>query len=192
MRTTAALIATALLAAGCGAGAATTTTATTTATATSTPESSPSVVARAQRTHEVPTPPGRQTTLGGWRSPVQAVQVFAETYINWSASTVSTHLRALAEVSLGQARAAMLLESAQTRADSELQRSAVANSGTVEAIAPLAGHDNQYVVVTREQTTSATRSAAYAGLPAGWHVSIATVTRIPGRLWVLSAWQPES
>jgi hypothetical protein len=148
-------------------------------------------VARADRTHELPTPAGRQAVLGGWRSPVQAVDVFADTYINWTAATVSGRLQALSEVSLGQARSAMALAAAQTGHDGELQRGEVANSGAVEAIAPLAGHARQYIVVTREQT-SASGDAAVAGLAPAWHVALATVTQVPGRLWVLSAWQPES
>jgi hypothetical protein len=129
--------------------------------------------------------------IGGWRNPVQAVQVFAATYINWTASTVSARLQALAEVSVGQARSAMSLAAAETAKDYELRRSGVANTGTVEAIAPLRSGSDQYVVVTRESTT-ATNSSAYRGLAPAWHVTLATVTRVTGGLWVLSDWQPET
>jgi hypothetical protein len=122
---------------------------------------------------------------------VQAVQVFATTYINWNAGTVSPRLRALAEVSIGQARSAMSLAAAQTAHDYELQRGGVANSGVVEAIAPVLDQPHQYAVVTRE-TTTATRTTAYQGLGPAWHVALATVTRVQGGLWVLSAWQPEN
>jgi hypothetical protein len=148
-------------------------------------------VARADRTHEYPTPAPRQAVIGGWRTPVEAVQVFATTYINWSAATVSTRLRALAEVSVGQARSAMSLAASETAQDYELHRGGIANSGVVEAIAPVRGHRDQYAVVTREQTT-ATNTGAYRGLAATWHVSLATVTRVQGGLWALSDWQPES
>lgn len=148
-------------------------------------------VARADRTHEVPTPAPRQTALGGWRTPVQAVEVFAATYINWTAATVSARLRALAEVSVGQARSALSLAAGETVRDSALQRGGIANSGVVEAIGPVRGRDDQYAVVTRELTTAANTSA-YRGLQAAWHVSLATVTQIRGGLWVLSAWQPEN
>jgi hypothetical protein len=148
-------------------------------------------MAQARRTHELPTPAAPQRAPGGWRSPVQAVQVFAQTYINWTATTIGPHLRVLAEVSIGQARAAMALAAAQTGRDSDLRRGGIANSGTVEAIAPVTGERDVYAVVTRERTM-ATNSSAYRGLAPTWHVSLATVTRVERRLWTLSGWQPES
>jgi hypothetical protein len=148
-------------------------------------------VAQAQRTHEIPTPAPRPTAPGGWRSPVQAVQVFAEAYINWTAATVASHLRVLAYVSVGQAHSAMSLAAAQTARDSDLQRGGIANSGTVEAIAPVTGRRNVYAVVTRERTT-ATNTSAYRGLAATWHVTLATVVQVEHGLWTLSGWQPES
>jgi hypothetical protein len=148
-------------------------------------------VDRAQRTHEIPTPAPRETAPGGWRSPVQAVQVFADVYINWTAATVATHLRLLAEASVGQARSAMTLAAAQAGRDSDLQRGGVANSGTVEAIAPVTGERDVYAVVTRERTT-ATHTTAYHGLAPAWHVTLATVVRAQHGLWTLSGWQPES
>jgi hypothetical protein len=150
-----------------------------------------SALARAQRTHEVPTPAGRETAPGGWRSPVEAVQVFTDVYINWTAATVATHLRLLAEASVGQARSAMTLGAAQTGRDSDLQRGGIANSGTVEAIAPVTGERHVYAVVTRERTT-ATNTSAYRGLAPAWHVTLATVAEVDGGLWTLSGWQPES
>jgi hypothetical protein len=149
------------------------------------------LIGRANRTHEYPAPVPRQSVIGGWHSAVQAVEVFAATYINWTARTVSARLTALAEVSVDQARSAMLLAASETAKDYELQRSGVANSGAVEVVAPLPGHPGQFVVVTREQTT-ATSSSAYQGLAAAWHVTLATVARVAGGLWVLSRWQPES
>ena len=64
-------------------------------------------VASAQRTHEIPTPSPAQKALGGWRSPVQAVQVFAQNYINWTADTVAMDLHVLSQAAVGQARSAM-------------------------------------------------------------------------------------
>jgi hypothetical protein len=148
-------------------------------------------LAQAQRTHEYPTPVPHQRVVGGWRSAVQAVQVFATTYINWNAGTVSPRLRALSEVSVGQARSAMTLAASQTAHDYELRRGGIANSGVVEAIAPVLDQPHQYAVVTRERTT-ATHTGAYQGLAPAWHVALATVTRVQGGLWVLSAWQPEN
>ena len=76
----------------------------------------------------------------------------------------------LASASIGQARSAMQLAAAQTAGDYELRRGGIANSGTVEAVAPLPASRNQYVVVTRESTT-ATADAAYQGLRPAWHVT---------------------
>jgi hypothetical protein len=149
------------------------------------------MVARADRTHEVPTPPGRQLVAGGWRSPTQAVYVFAMQYINWNSQNVSARLRALARVSVGQARSAMSADASETASDDELKRGQVANSGVVEAIAPVIGQRNEYAVATRERTT-ASATDTYQGLAAQWHLAVATVTRLPGGLWVLSDWQPEN
>jgi hypothetical protein len=148
-------------------------------------------VARAQRTHEIPTPAPSQQALGGWRSPVQAVQVFAAWYINWTADTVATHLRVLAQAGIGQARSAMTLAAGQVAHDSSLRLGGIANSGTVEAIASVTGESNVYAVVTRERTT-ATNTNAYQGLRPAWHLTLATVTRVYGRLWTISGWQPEN
>ena len=148
-------------------------------------------VAQAQRTHEFPTPAPARQAVGGWRSPVQAVQVFAGIYINWTAATVATHLRVLAQAGVGQARSAMTLAAAQVSQDGTLRLGGIANSGTVEAIAPVTGERNVYAVVTRERTT-ATNTNAYQGLRPAWHVTLATVTEVDGWLWTISGWQPEN
>jgi hypothetical protein len=148
-------------------------------------------VARADRTHEVPTPAPAESVAGGWSTPVQALDVFATRYINWNAQDVTAQLRALARVSVGQARSAMRQAAGGTASDDVLRQGGIANSGVVESIARIAGRRYQYVVVTRERTT-ATDTGAYRGLAAEWHVALATVTRTPGGLWVLSDWQPES
>ena len=83
-------------------------------------------------------------------------------------------MQALAGQSVGQARSAMELTAAQTGSDYELRRGGIANSGTVEAVAPLAGQPDRYAVVTRERTT-ATATDAYQGLQPAWHVAVATV-----------------
>src|ERR1700743_2501538 len=110
------------------------------------------------------TPPApAQRALGGWRSPVQAVQVFAQTYINWTADTVATHLHVLAQAAIGQARSAMTLAAGQVGQHSAIARGGVANSGIVEGIAPVTSQRNVYAVVTRERTT-ATHTNAYQGV----------------------------
>ncbi len=122
-------------------------------------------------------------------SATAVVRAFATAYINWTADDITARMRALAVASIGQARAATELAAAGTENDYELRRGGISNSGTVEAVAPLA-HD-QYVVVTRE-LTSATNTTAYEGLHATWHVTVATVAeQAPGQ-WVVSGWQPEN
>jgi hypothetical protein len=149
------------------------------------------MVARADRTHEVPTPPGSQPVAGGWRSPTEAVYVFAMRYINWNSQDVSARLRALAQVSVGQARSAVSAAASETASDDELKQGQIANSGAVEAIAPVIGHRYEYAVATLERTT-ASATGAYRGIAPEWHLALATVTRLAGGLWVLSNWQPEN
>lgn len=151
-----------------------------------------SKLAQAQATHEYPSPPPpAQTAVGASADPARAVRAFAGAYINWTAATVAGRMRTLAAESVGQARAAMQLAASQTAQDYELRRGGIANRGTVEAVAALAGRRHEYVVVTRELTT-ATASTAYAGLRPAWHVALAAVTQLAPYRWVVSNWQPES
>jgi hypothetical protein len=53
-------------------------------------------IGRTRRTHELPTPAGPVDVAGGWRTPSGAVSAFATVYINWTAATVASRLRALA------------------------------------------------------------------------------------------------
>jgi hypothetical protein len=148
-------------------------------------------VRRADATHEYPSPPRpAQTAAGPAADPVSAVRAFVESFINWDATDVASQLTALAGQSVGQARAAMDAAAAQAAGDYELQQGGIANSGSVEAIAPLPRHAGEYVVVTLEQTT-ASATSAYDGLRPAWHVAVATVAQVPGG-WALSGWQPES
>ncbi len=150
-------------------------------------------VAQAARTHEypAPTPPLQTAPAGASTAAATAVRRFATRYINWNAATVTRQMQALAVASIGQARSAMALAAAQTQNDYELRHGGIANSGVVESVAPLPGRHNQFVVVTREQTT-ATNTSAYAGLRPAWHVAVAAVTETAPRQWVVSRWQPES
>jgi hypothetical protein len=175
VRAVAAVAAAAVLA-GCGAGA---------------PPHARTRLEIARATHEYPSPrPPRERVIDASPTAIQALRAFATAYINWTADTVAADMRALAARSIGQARSALELAAAQTASDYELQRGGIANSGTVEAVAPLPGARDQFVVVTREQTT-ATNTTAYDGLRPAWHVALATRARAGGA-WVVSAWQPES
>jgi hypothetical protein len=151
-----------------------------------------SPVAQAQASHEYlsPSAPRAEETRGS-SSPSAAIGAFARAYINWGADSVSADLRNLARRSIGQARAAAQLASAETAGDYELKRDGIANNGTVETVAPLPHHPDQYVVVTREWTT-ATGTSAYQGLQPAWHVTVATVSPVGRGQWVVSGWQPES
>lgn len=152
----------------------------------------PSKLAQAQATHEYPSPPPpHQTATGATSTAAQAVRAFATAYINWSAQTVAGDMASLAARSVGQARSAMTLAAAQTADDYELQRGGIANHGRVEAVAPLPGHRDQYVVVTLE-STSATNTTAYQGLRPAWHVALATTIELPGAGWVVTNWQPQN
>jgi hypothetical protein len=151
-----------------------------------------SPLARAQATHEYPSPPPpRQTATHAGATATETIRAFATGYINWDAHSVSARMRALATRSIGQARAAMTLAAAGTAGDYELQRGGIANHGTVEAVASLPRHQNEYVVVTLESTT-ATNTTAYQGFRPAWHVALATVTEQRLGQWVISAWQPEN
>jgi hypothetical protein len=141
-------------------------------------------------TNEIPTPPGPQQHAPVSRSAQLALRRFASRYINWDAADLKARLSALAADSVGQARTAMELTAAQTGADPELRQAGIANHGTVEAVAALAGPDHRYVVITLE-TTTATDSSAYQGLKPAWHLTVATVAR-RGSGWVISGWEPES
>jgi hypothetical protein len=147
-------------------------------------------ISQAARTHEVPTP-ARPQTAAGFPTPLIAIEVFATGYINWTSGTISRRMHSLAALSVGQARSAVLLAAGQTARDSELRRSGIANSGTVEAVGPVVGTADQYAVVTRERTTAANTNA-YAGLRPAWHLTLATIARVRGGGWTVSSWQPEN
>lgn len=145
----------------------------------------------ARTTHEYPSSePRHETVSAPSQTALQAIRAFASAYINWTAATVASDMRALAGKSIAQARSALELAAAQTASDYELQRGGIANSGRVEAVAPLPGASDEYVVVTRESTT-ATNTTAYDGLRPAWHVALATVARV-GEAWVVSGWEPQS
>jgi hypothetical protein len=155
------------------------------------PKPTPTPLQRAERAHELPTPQPRQTVSVAATSPVVAVEAFATAYINWRADNVSARMRALASLSVGQARSELSFAAAQAGHDYELRNGEIANSGTVRAVAPVLGAAGQYAVVTLERTT-ASNTNAYQGLQPAWHLALATVKRQPGGGWAVSVWQPES
>lgn len=153
---------------------------------------------RAQDSHELPSPASPQYAPGAG-SPVQAIRRFAQEYVNWSAANVERRMGSLARTSVGQARSEMSMTAADVRGDRTLSEAGIANHGTVEAVAPLAGKRDSFVVVTREWTTAAYTSA-YQGLAPAWHLTLVTVatvrrslrSRHGGPRWAVSVWQPEN
>jgi hypothetical protein len=150
------------------------------------------LVSRAQATHEYPGPASPvELVIDPAGTPEQAIRSFVVTFINWDASDVAARLRGLAAASVGQARSFIALAAARASGDYELQRGGIANAGSIEAIAPLPGRRDRYVVVTLERTT-ATATSAYDGLRPAWHVAVASVVAVAGGGWAVSSWQPES
>lgn len=136
--------------------------------------------------------PTRKPQPNPYDSPLagELLVAFATQYINWNSGTVVADLRTLATESVGQAHAAMELAAGQTARDYELRRSGIANSGKVEAVAPLTSSGRRWVIVTLERTTA--HNGSYQGLAPAWHVIVGAVIRLAPGKWKVSLWQPES
>ena len=121
-----------------------------------------------------------------------AIAAFATGYINWTAADGRPRgMRALAQLSVGQARSAMALAAAQTAQDYELSAAGSPTRARSRRSPRCSGARRQYVVVTREQTT-ATNTTAYQGLArpgtSRWPPSRGSTTGG----WAVSGWQPEN
>ena len=187
MRRAAVLGAVCLLLSGCGAVAVT---ATVTRTAQGSHTSHPSAP-HGTLTSPPGTASGHVTPSSFSAQAAEVVIAFADAYINWNSHTVSSDMQTLAAESIGQAHSAMELAAGQTARDYELQRGGIVNSGQIEAVGPLTGSKNAWVVVTRERTT-ATSTSAYQGLAPAWHVTVASAVELSSGRWVVSQWQPEN
>lgn len=122
-------------------------------------------------------------------TPQQALERFAQLYINWNASSVRTHQLALAAISVGAARLTSEQAAAHVQVDAAIGQDSISNSGQVVSMARGTGSAHGYwVIVTRERTSGARR---YSHLPAQLHVTYARVTMAGGG-WVVSSWQPQS
>jgi hypothetical protein len=179
------LCAVCLVGSGCGAQIVSTTV-TRTTRAPAPPRSTGRATSQARRQTRTPA-----SSHGFSGQAAEVVIAFADAYINWSARTVSADMQTLATESIGQAHSAMELAAGETARDYELQQGGIANSGQIEAVGPLTGSHDQWVVVTRESTT-ATASNAYQGLQPAWHVIVATAVELSSGRWVVSQWQPEN
>lgn len=137
-----------------------------------------------------PTAPSAASQL---RSPVQptpqaALEAFAQRYINWSFQTLSAQQRALAAMSVGPARLAEQQAAASAQSDGTIRRARVYNSGRVVSVAADLTQPDRWVIVTRERTGG---DSNYQGLPAGLHVTLSELARVPGG-YVVSEWLPQS
>lgn len=122
-------------------------------------------------------------------SPQLALERYALLYVNWHAADVVATERALASISVGQARAQASQAAASAARDTQLSRSHVRDSGQVVAIAQGdAAAGDEWVIVTRELTTG---QGDYAGLPPTLHVIYAQLTHRPTG-WVVTQWQPQN
>jgi hypothetical protein len=121
-------------------------------------------------------------------SPQSAMERFADGYINWSYQTLAADQQHLAASAVGEARASELQARQQTERDSALARGHVFNTGTVVTVAPIKGAGgNVWACVTREQTGG---EGEYAARAVAYHVTLATVARVPGG-WAVRSWRPE-
>jgi hypothetical protein len=119
----------------------------------------------------------------------QALERFATMYINWNYRTIADDRERLARLATGDASVSLQRAAARSRSDYELQTGKVSNSGAVIAISPQRGGDpGSWVIVTRERMGAA---GTYDGLPAAYHVTIATAESV-GDGWAVSHWEPQS
>jgi hypothetical protein len=122
-------------------------------------------------------------------TPQQALEHFAQLYVNWNASTVRAHQLALAAISVGAARLTSEQAAAHVQGDAAVGQDSISNSGQVVSIAKGTGSaQGDWVIVTKERTSGA---HGYRNLPAQLHVTYAQVTAAGGG-WVVSSWQPQS
>jgi hypothetical protein len=122
-------------------------------------------------------------------SPQAVLRRYALAYINWQATSLPAHERALASLAIGPARLVAEQTAASQSATASLVAHHVENKGVVLAITAGQGPARgQWVVVTQEQTTG---TGPYAGLPPTPHVTFARAKRL-GRGWFVSEWSPGS
>jgi hypothetical protein len=121
-------------------------------------------------------------------TPRQALERFGQLAINWTYKTLAAQQRRLARLSIGAASHAQQRAAAQTPLDYQLRRGRIENHGRIVAIAPT-GRAGHYVVVTREQITTARASTA---VNASYHVTLAVVHRLRSGGYAVSSWQPQN
>ena len=154
------------------------------------PASAPAVSpgGRGEPTAPAPTPPGTQLAREMRASPREALEAFAELYVNWSYENLPARQRLLAAMSVGSARAAEQQAAASSEGDPAIRSGRIRNSGRVVALVPDAIRPGYWVITTLERTSGSTQ---YHGLPAGYHVTLARVAEIHGG-YAVSEWLPQS
>jgi hypothetical protein len=121
-------------------------------------------------------------------SPREALQAFAELYVNWSYQNLTARQRLLAAISVGSARAAEQQAAASSAGDPAIRSGQIQNSGALVALAPDMARPGYWVLTTLERTSGNTE---YRGLPATYHVTLARLARIHGG-YAVSEWLPQS
>ena len=137
-----------------------------------------------------PAPPSAsaQAPAGVQPTPTKALVAFARLYTNWTYRTLSSDQQTLAAMSVGAARLSERQAAASSRNDTTIARGRIYNRGETVSISPDLTRSQAWVVVTREQTGGDTQ---YEGLPAAFHVTIATLARVPGG-YAVAQWLPQS
>ena len=84
----------------------------------------------------------------------------------------------------------MLDAADRAQADTRMRASRVVNRGRVRAITRDLTNPGQWLITTREQTTSV--DGSYEGVGPQWHLTVATVRRLPGGRYAVASWSPQT
>jgi hypothetical protein len=118
-------------------------------------------------------------------TPEQTLTLGARLYGNWTSATAAERFRAIAALSVGQARAELRQAAAQSGTDPQQQ--GLRSQASVETIdVDAAGAQRRALIVTRHNVDG-------PGLPdAGWRYQV-TAARLEqrGLKWVISRWVPQ-
>ena len=117
--------------------------------------------------------------------PQQTLALGARLYGNWTSANAAERFRAIAALSVGQARAELRQAAAQSATDPQQQ--GLRSQASIEAIKiDGAGRERRALIATRQKVVG-------PGLPAaGWRYQVTTV-RLQQRAgkWVIARWTPQ-
>lgn len=160
-------------------------------TATSTASSSTSSSSPANP-GELPAPPpptaASQAPADVKATPQAALRQFAQLYVNWTYRTLVGDQRTLAAIAVAPERLSEQQAAAHSAADTTITRGQIVNTGRLVSLSPSLTVPGQWVLVTHESTGG---NPAYDGLQAAYHVTLATLARVPGG-YAVSQWQPQN